>query len=94
MTNYVRITTSPEVYHVIFARHSEQLGVFKSFSDPDGTFNGGPGERGRMETAWGFKGCEWPLLYAQTTWDINHEQPHKRINQENHYWLCLPRAEE
>ena len=41
--SYVQITTSAEVWAVIKARHGNDLSVFESFSDPDGTFNGGPG---------------------------------------------------
>jgi len=88
--DYVQITTSPEVYHVIFARHHEQLKAFETFSDPDGTFNGGPGEIGRMVTSWGFDGCRWPILKTQARWDIDPDQPHKRINPKHEYWLCLP----
>jgi hypothetical protein len=94
VTDYVEITTSPEVYHVIFARHGERLKAFETFSDPDGTFHGGPGERGCMVTVWGFDGCDWPILKAQTVWDIDPEQPHKRLNEERHYWLCLPRRDD
>jgi hypothetical protein len=91
---WVEITTSPEVYHVIVARHGAQLKVYETFSDPDGTFNGGPGERGRMVTSWGYDGCDWPMLKTQNTWEIDPEQPYKRVNEERHYWLCLPKAEE
>lgn len=92
MSNYVLMTTSAEVYHVIFARHGNQLRAFETFSDPDGTFNGGPGERGRMVTVWSVEGCQWPILKAQTVWDIDAEQPHKRLNEERMYWLCLPKG--
>lgn len=38
--SYAQITTSAEVWAVIHARHSNDLSVFESFSDPDGRFNG------------------------------------------------------
>jgi hypothetical protein len=88
MADWLRIQTSAEVAAVIRARHGKQLVVFASFSDPDGTFNGGAGERGRMETAWGFNGASDPILEARTTWEIDPEQRHKRINEQHEYWLC------
>jgi hypothetical protein len=91
--NYVRIATSAEVAAVIRARHDKELAVFASFSDPDGTFNGGAGERGRMETAWGFKGADAPILEARTTWTIDRKQQHKRIEEKHEYWLCAAKEE-
>jgi hypothetical protein len=94
MSDYVQITTSAEVYAVIFARHRDQLSAFETFSDPDGTFNGGPGEIGRMVTTWGIKGCDWPLIGIRTIWDIDPEKPAHRRNEEHSYWLCLPKRED
>lgn len=91
---FERIPTSPEVYAVIRARHGSQMTVYATFSDPDGTFNGGPGERGRMETVWGIEGCDFPILEARTTWDIDPDQSHKRINEKHEYWLLIGRKEE
>jgi hypothetical protein len=88
MTNWNRVPTSAEVAAAIRSHHDKELVVFASFSDPGGTLNGGPGERGRMETAWGFKGADAPILEARTTWDINSEQPHTRVNEQHEYWLC------
>lgn len=88
MAEWKRISTSAEVAAVIRARHGKELVVFSSFSDPDGTFNGGAGERGRMETAWGFKGADAPILEARTTWDIDPEHDYRRINEQHEYWLC------
>lgn len=93
MNSFFGISTSAEVYAVIFARHRDRLTVFSSFSDPAGTFNGGPGEVGRMHTTWGFQGCEWPLLEARTEWQIDPEQSYKRINEKHEYWLCMPVGE-
>lgn len=91
--SYVQITTSAEVWAVIKARHGQNLKVFESFSDPDGTFNGGSGERGRMVTAYGFDGAPEPIIKAQTTWRIDPDRPHARIDETHHYWLCVSNGE-
>jgi hypothetical protein len=57
-------------------------------------FHGGAGERGRMDTSYGFKGCDWPLIEYRTTWEIDHETPYKRINEQHEYWLCIPIGDE
>jgi hypothetical protein len=92
MSGYKKIPTSAEVCAVIRARHNADMTVFATFSDPDGTFNGGPGERGRMDTAYGLKGCDWPLIEYRTTWDIDQdpERSYKRHNEKHEYWICIP----
>jgi hypothetical protein len=92
--NYIQITTSAEVWAVIKARHGRDLKVFESFSDPDGTFNGGPGEIGNMVTAYGFDGASDPIIKAQTLWRIDPEKPHLRIDEEHRYWLCIATPEQ
>lgn len=87
MSDYRRVPTSTEVWAVIRARHPE-LRVFGSYSAPDGDQFGNPGQ-GRMTTSLGFDGHDFPIIYAQTTWDIDREHPHKRINEKNEYWLCI-----
>jgi hypothetical protein len=94
MSEYNKIPTSAEVCAVIRARHNDGMTVFSTFSDPDGTFNGGSGERGRMDTAYGFKGCDWPLIEYRTTWEIDHSTPYKRVNEKCEYWLCIPLRDE
>jgi hypothetical protein len=94
MADWIRIPTSPEVAAVIRARHGKDLVVFASFSDPNGTFNDGPGEHGRMETAWGFKDSVVPILEARTTWDIDPENEYKRLNEQHEYWLCTAKQVE
>lgn len=91
--DYTRIPTSPEVYAVLRARHGDQMRVYASFSDPDGTFNGGPGEVGRMDTIWSIDGCDFPILEVKTTWDIDFERPHHRVNPKSAYWLLIGRKE-
>ncbi len=89
MSDYKRVQTSAEVWAVIRARHPE-LCVFSSFSDQDGTFNGGSGLTGRMETSYGFRHGDFPLMEAKTTWGIDQMSPHKRLNESHEYWLCVP----
>lgn len=93
MRDYKRISTSAEVYAVIKVRHTE-LKVFSSFSDPEGTAFGGCGMQGRMETSYGFEGSDYPILDAKTTWDIDRDQPYKRVNEKHEFWLCLPIKEQ
>ncbi len=94
MSGYSRLITSAEVYAVIMAKHRDQMACFESFSDPDGTFNGGPGIRGRMDTVWGIAGCDYPILEIQTRWDIDPTQPHKRIDEDHSYFLLMAEKEE
>lgn len=90
--DYKRIPTSPEVWAVIKARHPD-LRVYASFSDPDGTFNGGSGETGVMETTYGFAEADYPLMEARTTWRIEPGS-FKRHDTEHQYWLCAPIKDE
>jgi hypothetical protein len=79
------VETSAEVWAVIRARHGDELSVFSTFSDPGGTFNGGPGLHGCMETTYGLHGADYPLIGARTTWDIGEKD--KRMNQRTEYFL-------
>lgn len=93
--NYSRLLTSAEVYAVIMAKHREQMSCFASFSDPDGTFNGGPGVEGRMETVWGIAGTDYPLLEIRTSWKINPNATYARLEEKHSYFLlCAQRADE
>jgi hypothetical protein len=93
MSDYTRLVTSAEVYAVIMAKHRDQMASFATFSDPDGTFYGGCGV-GRMDTVWGIAGCDYPILEIQTRWDIDPDQPHKRVNQTHSYFLLMAKKEE
>ena len=80
---YVKVTTSPEVWAVIRARHSELI-VFNSYSAPDGDqFNK---DQAVMMTEYGFNKSGCPLIGAETRWEINRENPHKRVNEIHSYW--------
>lgn len=76
--SYNRVETSAEVFAVIRARHPE-MRVFGSDTDMDG---------GRIFTSYGFRQGDFPVIEAETTWDISLE---KRV-EHHRYWLCLPIA--
>jgi hypothetical protein len=92
MTDYNRVATSAEVWAVIRARHPE-MKVFGSYSASDGDQFGDP-TKGKMFTSFGFDQSDYPVMEAQTTWDIDKECSYKRNNEKHEYWLCLPRREE
>ena len=93
MSSYKKIPTSAEVWAVIHARHRGELKVFSSYSAPDGDQFGDP-SKGKMFTSYGFEHGDYPVIEAQTTWDIDPEAPSKRNNQQHEYWLCLPQRED
>ncbi len=92
MSDYKTIPTSAEVWAVIRARHPE-LEVFGSYSAPDGDQFGDP-SKGKMFTSYGFRQGDYPVIQAETTWDIDREHEHKRLNEEHKYWLCVPVKED
>ncbi len=75
MSDYKRVPTSAEVWAVIRARHPE-MRVFGSYSAPDGGLVGDP-SKGKMFTSYGFEHGDYPVIEAQTTWDIDPEAPYK-----------------
>lgn len=85
-----RIYTSAEVYAVIMARHRQQLKVFSTYSAPEGDSSL---NRGIMLTEWGFDGEDYPIVGAETTWDIDQERPYLRNNEKHWYWLCIATPE-
>jgi hypothetical protein len=92
MSDYRRVPTSAEVWAVMRARHPE-MRVFESYSAPDGDQFGDPG-KGKMFTSYGFENGDYPVIAAQTTWDIDTEQKHKRVNEHHEYWICLPKRDD
>ena len=86
MDDYKRIETSAEVWAVIRAKHGKELKVFSTFSDPDGSFYGG--NEATMFTAYGFDGCNVPVIEAETKWTVDREKPHNRIDEKTKYWIC------
>lgn len=83
---YKKIPTTPEVYAVIVARHRSDLTVFESYSNPSGHCPLGSGQP-EMLTSFGFRGSDFPIIMARTTWEIGEVQ-HKRYNEKTEYWLC------
>ncbi len=88
MSDYKRVKTSAEVWAVIYARHPE-MRVFETYSALNGD-DFGDQSKGRVFTSYGFEHGDFPVIAAQTTWDIDMEVPSKRNNQQHEYWLCLP----
>ena len=88
MIEYRTVETSAEVWAVIWARHPE-LRVFSSYSTPDGDQFGDP-SKGKMVTSYGFNQADFPLIEAETTWDIEGDPLHRRKNEKHRYWLCCP----
>jgi hypothetical protein len=83
--NYKKHKTTYEVWKSIKQAHPE-LRVFSSYSAP---------ESGLMETSYGFKGDDYPVMEARTTWDINvwgevdMNDQYIRNNEKHEYWLCV-----
>lgn len=80
--NYGTIPTSREVWAVIRARHESDLRLHSTYSSP---------ETGEMMTQYSLNGSDFPLIGARTRWDVDCETPHKRINEQHEFWLCVPR---
>jgi len=64
--------------------------VFSSYTAADGDYLGNPSQ-GRIETAYGFKNTDFPILYARTTYDIYHDENGKLQHGEKkyEYFLCV-----
>lgn len=78
-----RIPTSIAVWLALTAAHRDVMIPFKTFSDPSG---------GRMETTYGIRGADFPLIHVRTTWDTSKED--RSILDESHeYWLVISDGE-
>ena len=86
--NYKRVPTTAEVWSAVMAAHRDAMGVFSSYSAPGGDMFGNP-LKGVMLTEYGFKGSDVPLIGAETHWDIDSEESHKRKNETTKYWFCV-----
>jgi hypothetical protein len=84
---YRAFVTTPEVWAVLRARHSQDMQVHSSFSNPTGTAGGGDGSQGCMETTYGLDGSSLPLIGARTSWDI--AEGDKRVNEQHEYFLFV-----
>jgi len=87
MSEYKKVPTVYAVWKALKAAHPE-LKVFSSYSAPDGDQFGNPNVC-RMMTEYGFNGTDFPIMGAETTWDRDSENPHKRPNEQHKYWLCV-----
>jgi hypothetical protein len=85
--SYLCKETSAEVWAVLRARHGKEFVVFSTFSDPDGTQFDGDGTRGRMETTYGFRNSDNPIIGACTTWDIGEGDT--RSTEQTTYFLMI-----
>lgn len=90
--NFRRIKTTASVWSTIHKAHPE-LKVFGTYSAPGGDPHGNP-YRGRMMTAYGFEGCDYPIVEAETTWDIDTDNPFIRSNEQHEYYLCVAREDQ
>ncbi len=61
------IETSLEVYAVIKAKHSKEMSVHSSFTDIEGDGYHFSSGRPTIETEWGFKSADTPLLRIEQT---------------------------
>jgi len=90
--DHKRVETSAEVWAVIHARHPD-LKVFSSYSAPDGDQFGNH-DIAVMQTSYGFETADYPIMEAKTTWRVNREKPHERINEKHEYWLYIIEKED
>jgi hypothetical protein len=87
MSEYKTIPTTYEVWKTIKEHHPD-LVVFGSFSAPDGDYFGDP-NRGKMFTSYGFKNTDYPIVQAETQWNIGFPDRSVRHDEEHEYWLCV-----
>lgn len=88
--DYKLIPTTREVYGTIYAEHCSQFQVFATISQPNGNPHGDP-ERAHMYTEWGFKGCDFPTIAVEKTWQVNREDPSQRVEYDIQYFICVAR---
>ena len=80
--------TTYEVWAAI--KNAHELVPIGSYSAPQGGFH--DPSQGIMETAYGFEAGDFPIMGATTTWDIDRENPPKRLNEKTVYVLYVPEA--
>ena len=88
MLEYKRLPTSAEVWAVIKAKHSDDLSVFGTISEPDGD-PFGDDDHCRMMTEYGVSDSDAPLMGAKTTWKKHPENDYERVDEKTEYWLCI-----
>ncbi len=75
MSDYRLVETTKEVGDAILKAHPG-LKVFSCFADTVGNC---------IATTWGFEGCDFPILQAETTL--------LRLNEQTRFWLCIGNQE-
>jgi len=85
------IRTTVEVWRAVLQAHPE-IKAFATYSAPCGDRFGDPFQS-KMQTAYGFDGCEFPTMGATTTWDFDYEHPDKRTNEETSFFLYVAEKE-
>lgn len=69
---YYALPTTAEVYDALFSEHQRDMDVFSTFTNAD---------QGPIETVWGIRGADYPLIALRTTYTRTD------------YFLLLERAE-
>ena len=87
MSEYECVPTNWAVWAEIRINHSHQLRVYGSYSTPEGDSFGNP-DKGIMKTEYAFENAQWPLIGAETTWEIKRPST-QRFNESTKYWLCV-----
>jgi len=91
--DYIKIVTNKDVWQSIKNVHHKQLKVFSSYSATEGDRFCDP-DLAVMETSYGLKDSDYPLMCSRTTWSVNRENLYKRDNETNEYWLYVIKIEE
>ena len=86
MVTYLKVTTSAEVYAVIWAKHGDNMKVFATYSAPDGDPYGNS-DKCEMYTEWGFNNSDIPLISCRIQWDKDQESPANRLNVSRTYQI-------
>lgn len=73
-----KIPTTDQMYwQILKDHHPSDLSVYSTATYPGGSRY--------VETVWCFKGSEFPLVGALTTWDSENDG--KRENEKHEYWM-------
>ena len=85
---YVYEETSLEVFRALRLAHP--LKAFSSYSAQRGDYLGGNYDRCMMHTEFGIEGADCPIIRCETEWDKDPNNEHKRLNEKDTFYLCLP----
>jgi hypothetical protein len=80
MNDYTLIETNAAVYSAIYATHRTEISVHESFTDVDGTAHNLGNYKPKVDTRWGFKNADYPLIVCiatkedreQNEWDYKY----------------------